>query len=109
MKPSLTLLPLLCVTSAQAFAQPIPACEQTPFPREQNAAVLWPEQLPARDYLDVIQDCLRAFSYTFGRPESPWLDSEQAAFKSALAKQQVDVLVAPFQVQGYGLDAPSAR
>src|SRR4029078_4481651 len=37
-------------------------------------------------------------------PCSRCLRKERTPFKSALEKQKVDVLVAPFQVQGYGLE-----
>ena len=106
MKTSITLSLLLSLVGTAAHAEFVPACAQPMMFNRQDNVEIWPQQLPARDYLDVIRDCFTAtgLPFKFGRPESLWLAADQAAFKSALAKQKVDVLVAPFQVQGYGLE-----
>jgi hypothetical protein len=38
------------------------------------------------------------------RPKSAWLETERRIYADALAKTHADVLVVPFQIQGYGLD-----
>jgi hypothetical protein len=67
---------------------------------------VWGEQLPAADYLDSLEACVAKTSGAplAPPPESPWLDAERAAYTNALRRQRVDVLVAPFQNQGYGLE-----
>ncbi len=106
MKTCIGLSLLLSFVCTTAHAEFVPGCAQPMMFNRQDDVEIWPQQLPARDYLDVIKDCFIAtrLPYKFDRPESLWLATEQAAFKSALAKQKVDVLVAPFQVQGYGLE-----
>ena len=101
MRVSRSLLPLLCLlASARSLAANLPSCEHGPAMGTQHIDV-WPEQLPAPDYLKALRECL---GKPLQRPESAWLDSQHAAFEKALAKQRVDVLVVPFQVQGYGLE-----
>jgi hypothetical protein len=99
-------LSLLSLSCTVAHADFVPGCAQPMMFNRQDNVEIWPQQLPARDYLDVLRDCFVAtgLPYKLERPESLWLAAEHAAFKSALAKQRVDVLVAPFQVQGYGLE-----
>jgi hypothetical protein len=41
-------------------------------------------------------------------PASVWMEQEQNRFGDWLAKRPADVLIAPFQVSGYGLD-PAER
>jgi hypothetical protein len=72
-------------------------------------------ELPIPDYLDAIVAC-NAAARPLGMPmqtslqptaataPSPWLQSERELYQRVLAKRPVDVLVVPFQVQGYGLD-----
>jgi hypothetical protein len=71
---------------------------------EANADV-WPQELPAPDYLDLLiaregtaelKDRLP--------PRSLWVESQKAAFAATLARTKADLLIAPFQTQGYGLD-----
>jgi hypothetical protein len=106
MKTTIGLSLLLSFVCTAAHAEFVPGCAQPMMFNRQDNVEIFPQQLPARDYLDVIKDCFIAtgLPYKFDRPESLWLASERAAFTSALAKQKVDVLVAPFQVQGYGLE-----
>jgi hypothetical protein len=64
--------------------------------------------LPIPDYLEAILAC-NGLSLTGARPDylappSAWMDTEQRLYSAVLAKRKVDVLVVPFQVQGYGLD-----
>jgi hypothetical protein len=65
-----------------------------------------PELLPAPDYPDAYDACVvRAGDPPVPKPPpSPWLDSQRTAYSDALKKQRVDILVAPFQNQGYGLE-----
>ncbi|HEY3516637.1 MAG TPA: hypothetical protein VGL98_06275, partial [Gammaproteobacteria bacterium] len=66
---------------------------------------VWPEQLPAPDYLDALDGCLaRAGTAPTPKPHSQWLENQRTAYAGALKKQRVDVIVVPFQVQGYGLE-----
>lgn len=106
MKTSIGLSLLLSFVCTAAHAEFVPGCAQPMMFNRQDNVEIFPQQLPSRDYLDVIKDCFVAtgLPYKFDRPESLWLANERTAFKSALAKQKVDVLVAPFQVQGYGLE-----
>ena len=39
-----------------------------------------------------------------GRPGSAWFDSEKKIYRNLLKSEQYDVLVVPFQVQGYAFD-----
>jgi hypothetical protein len=74
--------------------------DERQFPLE-----VWPEELPAPDYLDALDACLaRAGGTPILKPHSQWLESQRAAYTAALKKQRVDMIVVPFQVQGYGLE-----
>ena len=37
-------------------------------------------------------------------PPDPWMDAERDLYQGILARQKADLLVVPFQTQGYGLD-----
>lgn len=100
MRLSRSVLLLLGLASMRSLAALLPTCEQGPAMGTRTIDV-WPEQLPAPDYLQTLRECL---GKPLEQPESAWLDSQHAAFQGALAKQRVDVLVVPFQVQGYGLE-----
>jgi hypothetical protein len=114
------LLAMLCLvawTSAWS-TEKLPACQSPgaglppPFARKPTLSLA--DELPIPDYLDTIVDCNTPPPYAINnfkplRPapenlQSPWLDSEHGLYARILAKQKVDILVAPFQVQGYGLD-----
>jgi len=66
-------------------------------------------ELPIPDYLDSVIACNTPPPYMGRRPlpplpKSAWLESERVLYQEVLAKQPVDILIAPLQVQGYGLD-----
>ena len=67
---------------------------------------VWKEPLPAPDYLVGYDACVaRAVSTPSQQPPaSPWHDNQRTSYTNALKKQRVDILVAPFQNQGYGLE-----
>ncbi len=69
--------------------------------------------LPIPDYLDDLVACnmLPAWSMANAPQQpstanvpSPWMSSERELYQRILSQQHVEVLVVPFQVQGYGLD-----
>jgi hypothetical protein len=64
-------------------------------------------ELPASDYLDLMIGC----NPTIGpgsrfpeRPRSEWLNAEMVSYANVVARKQSDILIAPFQTQGFGLD-----
>lgn len=61
--------------------------------------------LPLPDYQQTLLDCLgRSRLSKEPIPASTWLESERRRYSAVLAKQPVDILVVPFQIQDYGLD-----
>ena len=65
-------------------------------------------ELPIPDYFETILSC-NGLSLTGPRdpylaPPSAWLETERRLYAGLLANYRADVLVVPFQVQGYGLD-----
>jgi hypothetical protein len=65
------------------------------------------EPLPAPDYMEAYAACLpksHLYPSPVDRPQSLWLASERTWASEILAKAAADVLVVPFQVQGYGID-----
>jgi hypothetical protein len=65
------------------------------------------EPLPAPDYMEEYAACFpKSHSYpsSVDRPESLWLASERTWAAEILARASADVIVVPFQVQGYGID-----
>jgi len=108
----LTLLSLLggtlWVTICGGIEAPA-ACLQSPVPLKNRPPIHdLSGELPIPDYLETILAC-NGLSLTGARPAylappSAWMESEKRLYSSLLAKRKVDVLVVPFQVQGYGLD-----
>jgi hypothetical protein len=104
-------LAILCVCIAAcapviAAEQP-PACLYSTVPLKSRAPVKdLSGELPIPDYLDAIIRCntWAAQDAKQPRPPSAWLDSERALYQDALAKRPVDILIVPFQVQGFALD-----
>jgi len=92
--------------SGQSLAANVPACQQfSPYLVQPLQVEIWPDELPADDYLDVIEDCAaKLYQMNFDTPESLWLERQRAAYSTALKEEAVDVLVVPFQVQGYAVD-----
>ena len=106
MRLLLTLAISIWATIPDASAAEPPACQDYAIPKDVRADLnVWPQKLPAPDYFDVLRKCLRVTSRDMGQPpSSPWLQSEAALFTRALGRTKADLLVVPFQVQGYGLD-----
>ena len=112
------MLAMLCLaawTSASA-TEMLPACQRAagvPLSARKPTRTL-ADELPIPDYLDTIIDCntpprwaINNFKSLRPAPESlqsHWLDADHQLYADILAKQKVDILVAPFQVQGYALD-----
>jgi hypothetical protein len=61
-------------------------------------------KLPAPDYLDAVLECNVPRVGHLDRLPSNWLDAERAVYSAALEKAKTQILVVPFQVQGYALD-----
>jgi hypothetical protein len=63
--------------------------------------------LPALDYLDVVIGCNPIpgpEGTALTPPASAWLSAERASYAAAVAKTQANIMIVPFQDQGYGLD-----
>lgn len=101
------LLVLLAVASGSRAQAPragvsgtAPGAMAAPsFPGTPDAARIagwWQEPLPRRDYAEMFLDS--------ARPASRWQESERRDFESALRDRGYRWLVAPIQVQGYGVD-----
>jgi hypothetical protein len=115
-----TACALLCfVACAASFAaEPPLACKTSLVPLKYRQPVedLATGKLPIPDYQDAVIACLTSVMPGLPRwvaaptpapaplAASAWLDSERARYAAVLAKQPADILVVPFQVQGYGLD-----
>jgi hypothetical protein len=104
----------ICVAacaSAEAAERPA-VCRESPVPlRWQPPIKDFSGELPISDYLDTATACQKGTGqWRYPAPPEPpeprsaWLESERALYQDVLAKHRVDVLVVPFQVQGYGLD-----
>jgi hypothetical protein len=61
-------------------------------------------KLPATDYLDDVLECNSTRLGRLDRTVSNWLNAEQGSYSAALESTRTQVLVVPFQVQGYALD-----
>jgi hypothetical protein len=98
---------LLCLLSFMelASAEPASECQPTINPdflaRHDDLAT---RKLPAPDYLDGVLECNAPRVGQLDRLPSNWIDAERAAYSSVLAKAKPQILVVPFQVQGYALD-----
>src|SRR5690349_6424675 len=91
------------------FAMPAQAqlaCDELPGMMKANFEAAWTQQLPAPDYLGALNACIPKWriAVDMSSPPSPWLESQRAAYATALKKQRVDILVAPFQDQGFGIE-----
>ena len=91
-----------------------PACAMSRVPVSQRTAIRdFSGQLPIPDYLDGVIACNTPPAW-MGMPgpqlpstasvHSPWMESERELYQRVLGRRQVDILVLPFQIQGYGLD-----
>jgi hypothetical protein len=67
---------------------------------------VWPGPLPAPDYFDALQACRARYTNTpaWSPPPSRWLNNQRKTYTDALKRAGVDIIVAPFQVQGYALE-----
>jgi len=64
-------------------------------------------ELPASAYLDLMiggNPALGPGNHFADRPKSEWLSAEMATYAKAVARKESDILIAPFQTQGFGLD-----
>ncbi len=112
MKRLIALSICLAACASAASAERPAVCRESPVPLTFQPTVKdFSGELPIPDYLDTAMGCqngIREWQYPAPpkrpEPRSPWLESERALYQDALAKHRVDVLVVPFQVQGYGLD-----
>lgn len=88
------------------------ACQESARPMRHQPSQDFSGELPLPDYVDVVAACLGPRSgwgpvtarAPVPGPASAWLETERELYKKVLAQVKVDVLVVPFQVQGYGLD-----
>jgi hypothetical protein len=64
-------------------------------------------ELPAPDYLEVVVGCNPipgSHGTSLTPPRSEWLETERDSYTTAVVKTAAEILVVPFQGQGYGLD-----
>jgi hypothetical protein len=109
---------ILCVgvlAASSTLAQQNPAaCARSIVPLAQRRPLRdFSGPLPIPDYLDGVIAC-NTPRVAMGLPgpqvpttssvHSPWMESERELYQGVLARQHADLLVVPFQVQGYGLD-----
>lgn len=85
------------------------ACQESMRPKKSQVSQDFSGELPILDYIDFLRACLDPGMRPPGTvpppvPESAWLESERELYRTVLAKRKADLLVIPFQVQGYGLD-----
>lgn len=113
MRLVLLVIGLTAATLAMA-QQSQRACARSTAPVSQRTALRdFSGQLPIPDYLDGVIACNTPPAW-MGMPgprlpstasvHSPWMESERELYQRVLGQQQVDILVVPFQIQGYGLD-----
>lgn len=108
----LTLLSLLSGTLWGAICSGVEvpaACLQPGVPLKNRPPIRdFSGELPIPDYLETILACnglsLMGARPAYLAPPSAWMEAEKRLYSSILAKRKVDVLIVPFQVQGYGLD-----
>lgn len=105
------MLILLSITMwATCNAETPPACEQSAVPLDHRPPVRdFTGALPIPDYLGTVMACNGLTGsgetlYSIPAPPSAWMESEKRLYTSVLVKHKVDVLIVPFQVQGYGFD-----
>jgi hypothetical protein len=102
----------LAVCASAAAAERPAVCGESPVPLKWQPPIKdFSGELPIADYLDTATACQKGTGQWRlpappepPEPRSAWLESERALYKDVLAHHRVDVLVVPFQVQGYGLD-----
>jgi len=108
----IALLGLLCAVAASAEPRVYCLGPFTDNPRVSASIRIRPVEdfsgnLPIRDYLEFAADCAsknQSPQASSAAPPSEWLSSEHRLYSQVLAKRKVDVLVVPFQVQGFALD-----
>jgi hypothetical protein len=106
----LAALTCIVLSATSAAAEKPLACRFSNVPLKfQPPAQDFSSTLPIPDYVDMIVDCNRSTmpGASTPRPQAPgsaWLESEQRLYAKVLGKTKVDVLIAPVQVQGRGLD-----
>jgi len=107
------LIAILLASLSGAVMAGVPACDRSLLPLNYHTQPKdFSGELPIPDYLDAIVACNTAppgFAYplppqTAANVPSAWLQTERSLYVQVLAKHPADVLVVPFQVQGYALD-----
>jgi len=99
---------LLALWIGTAVAEVPIACQSSMQPKKYQHSQDFSGELPIPDYLDTLRACLGPMTFAPQSvppaPTSAWLESERALYRKVLARSKADLLVIPFQVQGYGLD-----
>src|SRR5688572_16436073 len=99
------LISVCVAVMASEVSADVVACTPPAGGQRQGKFEVWQEPLPAPDYQDGLDGCIaRTVTTPPPAPSSLWAENQRAAYTNALKKQRVDVLVAPFQTQGYGLE-----
>jgi hypothetical protein len=82
------------------------ACQESMRPKKYQVSQDFSGELPIPDYVTALRGCLvpDVGQKVTPAPASAWLESERELYRKVLARRKADLLVIPFQVQGYGLD-----
>lgn len=109
MKLSPAVFILVLALAADGLHAEVPlACKNSIVPRKFLAqADMQLQPLPARDYVDVLRQCRVPHGVRPGAPPlapvSHWVETNRELYETILGKGKADILVVPFQVQGYGI------
>ena len=106
------VLATLCIVLAgtSSAAEPLLACRDSLIPPQYRPSARdLTGALPIPDYLDLVAECNQPWERYNGPailpyPSSAWIDSDRSLYQGVLARRKADVLVVPFQIQGFGLD-----
>jgi hypothetical protein len=110
MKHFIALAICLLICTAAPAAEQLIGCGDSRLPLKFRAPPKdFSGELPIPDYLETLTACHAELPWLAATPATPaprsaWRDSERSLYQEALAKRPADILVVPFQVQGYGLD-----
>lgn len=105
---------LCCLVGAIAGAGEVPLiCQQSSIPKKYLTSIedLATGALPIPDYQVTAARCKGGDPFANASAggvgaaaPSAWLDAERARYVGILASQPADILVVPWQIQGYGID-----